>query len=125
MKKQNQICRQKGSELFAKIGQENLDKIIESRPKEKEAVENKSETITPEIILDILYSGGADVMKCFNNLRHILTLKLSGKPFAVLDEAEGKGEKMTDPIFEAMTPRDTNAILGKYIATFITASPNN
>ena len=71
-----------------------------------------------ESVLSTLYSGGADVMKCFTALKSILTLRVDGKNFAMVDETE----RMTSSIFDNMTPNDTKALLGKYIINFITAS---
>jgi hypothetical protein len=113
-------------DLMGKDGLENLKKeIAAEKENSAELKESKEILAKPEHIIETLYSGGADVMKCFKCLEHILTLKLSGKPFSILDESEGKGEKMTSPIFEAMTPLDTKSILGQFISTFIIASPKS
>lgn len=100
------------------FGSEQYDKMVKDKPEEK----NKDKQIqTPDQIIITMSTGGADLMRCYNALKHILCLKVDGKTFCVLDDTE----KMTSNIFDDMTPKDTKIILGKYILTFLIASQNN
>lgn len=125
-KKAEMIRQKKAMAITSALDSKNLEKIIEERRSElqNEKKEKKEETtkhLTAQEILDVLQYGEANMMLCFESLKKILTINFGSRRFAKIDNSEN----VTSNIFDEMTPRETQLILGEYISTFIIASQNN
>ena len=78
-----------------------------------EVNEDGSDTSANQVVL--LLGSDGDLQKCYHAFKEILISGNNEKPSCRVDNVQ----KMTTPIFESMSPKDTKIILGKYIINFL------
>lgn len=104
------------SMLTNSIGKDSVNNLIENRGQYEEKSENKD--INRESILTQMLSGNADMIKCIDSLKKILLKGSHKSPVAIIDDTE----KLTNLIYEDMSPHDTKNLLAEYILNFIVTS---
>lgn len=98
-----------------------LDKFADTNEKKEIAIQTSKKIDSgdkPENILVFMKMFGADMQKIINAFRDILTSGNTENPVCAIDGVE----KMTVPIYENMTYKDTQCLLEMYIANFIDTS---
>ena len=86
---------------------------------EAEVKEDGSDESANQVVL--LLGADGDLQKCYEALRHILISGNTDKPACRVDNVQ----KLTMPIYDGMSPKDTKIILGKYIINFLGFSPGS
>lgn len=69
----------------------------------------------------LILGSGADLQKCYEAFRNILLSGNTEYPTCLVDGVE----KMTQFIYEKMSPQDTKILLGKYLSNFLVSAQNN
>ena len=110
---------------LAVIQQEYAKSMFAISEKSKEIPKEISKTKTNDNSdaegMIFLMSANSDMQKVYDNFRKILVEGNAKEPICVIDNSE----KMTMPIYEDISPRDINIILGRYIISFLGFSQNN
>ena len=83
-------------------------------PEDVQANDQEESGITANDVISILASSPVDLAKIYNSARHLILSKNIAR-------VDGQ-EKMTLTLFEKMSARDVEMMIGTYIASFILAS---
>jgi hypothetical protein len=108
------------SMLSQSLGKDNFDNIINNRDEFQKKPKKKSESEEPkeQSIIKTLFSGGADIEKCFDILKKIFLNSSNTNPVALIDDTE----KLTETIYNDFSYIDIKNILGLYLINFIISS---
>lgn len=88
------------------------------RQEEQKAQQNetqKENTIEEIELFMTMIASGADMPKMYHTFRKILVSGTDDKPTCLIDNQQ----KMTEIMFESMSPKDTRILLGIYIKSFL------
>ncbi len=96
------------------MGMISPEKLEELQKVDRKNVKNTEEEYTPNSLIAEMLQNGANIEKCFDALKTILTSNTVDKTMCLIDTV-----KMKPDHFDELSVIDTKEILGKYMINFL------